>query len=369
MKKYFAMSIIAASVALAACSDDDDDDPVVDGGTTTDPVVTAPPATPGEGNTALDFVVNSESHQQLEDLVVAAGLADTLDDPAAQFTIFAPTDAAFEALETATPGTLAALSADTDALARVLKHHVLEGSIQSDEVIAGVSAVVEGEAPFSVPTLATGAPAQSLTFTANAEGTGYDITDGSGNVVPLTGPLDQNVAVEVEAPTTGVVHVIENVLLPVDADPVEEMTEEEMTEEEMTGEETTEPGVATGAGDEILATAGNAEIYRAGIVTHFTGNLDDQAWTFFVPNDTDLGAAGVTELSGAQMQAHIVSSSAIDPTTLAGSGSVTASDGGVYTVAVDEDGNTTVSGFAVELIGTGAMGAQIYSVAGVLGGS
>lgn len=368
MKKYFAMSIIAASVALAACSDDDDDevvpdpDMVVPAGPVdpdAEPVVDAPAATPGVGNTALDFVVNSPDHTTLTQLVVDAGLADTLDDPAEQFTIFAPTDAAFEAVDA---DFLAELSADTDRLARVLKHHVLPGSVQSMAIIEGVGGVADGEAPFTVATLANAAPAQSLAFTANEDGSGFQITDGAGNTVPLSGPLDLNVSTEVGAVTTGVVHVLDNVLLPQDADPVEETPP-------ATEEEVTPPAATGGAGDAALAAAGNAEIYRASLATHFDGSIDVQAWTFFVPSDEILSAAGVTALTVPQLQAHILSAGAIDPAALAAATSVSASDNAVYEVATDADGNVTVGGFAVELIGTGAAGAQIYSIAGVLPGA
>jgi len=377
MKKYFAMSIIAASVALAACSDDDDDDEVpmveapgmevpggeeVPGGGVGEPVVEAPEATPGEGNTALDFVVNSPDHATLTELVEAAGLADTLDNPAEQFTIFAPTDAAFEAVDA---DFLAELSADTDRLARVLKHHVLAGSVQSGAIIEGVGAVADGEAPFSVATLAEAAPAQSLAFTAAEDGSGFQITDGAGNTVPLSGPLDLNVSTEVGAVTTGVVHVLDNVLFPQDADDPVVETPPEGGE----GGENTPPAATGGAGDALLATAGNAEIFRAGLTTHQNGNIDTQAWTFFVPNDEILGAAGVTELSPAQLRAHILSAGPIDPAELAVASTVLASDTAVYDVATDADGNVTVGGFAVELIGTGAAGAQIYSIAGVLPGA
>ena len=372
MKKYFAMSIIAASVALAACSDDDDDEVVPDpdmvvpagpdAGPDAGPVgPMSPAATPGEGNTALDFVVNSPDHTTLTQLVVDAGLADTLDDPAEQFTIFAPTDAAFEAVDA---DALAALSADTDALARVLKHHVLAGSVQSGAIIEGVGAVADGEAPFSVATLADAAPAQSLVFTAAEDGSGFQITDGMENTVPLPAAgLDGNVSTEAGAVTTGVVHVIDNVLFPQDAEVVE--TPPEGGE----GGENTPPAATGGAGDAVLAAAGNAEIYRASLVTHFDGSIDAQAWTFFVPSDEILSAAGVTALTVPQLQAHILSAGAIDPASLAAATSVLASDTATYDVATDADGNVTVGGFAVELIGTGAAGAQIYSIDGVLPGA
>ena len=167
----------------------------------------------------LDFIVNSEDHGELELLLLGnPTLASTLDNPELEFTVFAPTDAAINAVD---PAIVDFLS-DPDnaaALERVLQNHVVAGSVQSGEIIAGVSAAAEGTA-FSLPTLAEAPPAQSLSFTANAEGTGYNITDGLNITVPLTGPLDQNLSTDVGAPTTGIVHVIENVLFPAQASDV-----------------------------------------------------------------------------------------------------------------------------------------------------
>ena len=171
--------------------------------------------TPGVGNTALDFIVNSDDHSTLAGLLLAnEALATTLDNPEQQFTIFAPTDAAIDALDQEIIDFLSAPENEA-ALERVLRYHVVAGSVQSMAIIDGVVAAESGQ--FSVPTLAEGEPAQSLTFTANAEGTGYNITDSLNITVPLTGPLDQNLSTDIEAPTTGIVHVIENVLRPAQA--------------------------------------------------------------------------------------------------------------------------------------------------------
>jgi len=56
-------------------------------------------------STVVEVVVNSENHTILEAAVVAAGLVETLSGEG-PFTIFAPTDAAFEALPEGTVETL-----------------------------------------------------------------------------------------------------------------------------------------------------------------------------------------------------------------------------------------------------------------------
>ncbi|MFT5045497.1 MAG: putative surface protein with fasciclin (FAS1) repeats, partial [Porticoccaceae bacterium] len=119
IKKYFALSVIAASVAIAGCSSDDNT-----------PAVVAFVATPGVGGSSYDFIVLSEDHTTLEVAINAAGLADTLDNPANAFTIFAPNNSAFTALDAdgdETTLTTAELiePANLAALVRILQYHVL----------------------------------------------------------------------------------------------------------------------------------------------------------------------------------------------------------------------------------------------------
>jgi transforming growth factor-beta-induced protein len=79
----------------------------------------------------------------LVDAVTAAGLVDTLsgDGP---FTVFAPVDAAFEALD---PATLqAALDDPTGLLTTVLTYHVVPGKITTDQFVdGGTLKTVQGE--------------------------------------------------------------------------------------------------------------------------------------------------------------------------------------------------------------------------------
>ncbi len=83
--------------------------------------------------TVVDVVVNSEDHMTLEAAVIAAELADDLsgDGP---FTVFAPTDAAFDALPA---GTVDALLMDpTGDLANILLYHVLGAQVLSTDLAA-----------------------------------------------------------------------------------------------------------------------------------------------------------------------------------------------------------------------------------------
>ena len=84
--------------------------------------------------TVVDIVVNSPDHNTLETAVIAAELADDLSGTG-PFTVFAPTDAAFAALD---PATLSALLADpTGDLATILSYHVVVGVADSSTITDG----------------------------------------------------------------------------------------------------------------------------------------------------------------------------------------------------------------------------------------
>ena len=84
--------------------------------------------------TVVDIIVNSPDHETLEAAVIAAELDDDLsgDGP---FTVFAPTDAAFDALPA---GVLDALLADpTGDLANILLYHVVGAEAFSGDLTDG----------------------------------------------------------------------------------------------------------------------------------------------------------------------------------------------------------------------------------------
>ena len=93
------------------------------------------PPTPAT-NSVYDIVSNSNDHTTLETAINACGLDGTLSGPG-PFTLFAPTDAAFNALPA---GTVAALLNDIPALTDILKHHVLGDSVMSTMLSNGMMA-------------------------------------------------------------------------------------------------------------------------------------------------------------------------------------------------------------------------------------
>lgn len=96
----------------------------------------------------VDIVAADDNFNTLHTAIVAAGLADTLASADNSFTVFAPTDAAFAALESASPGTIASLLADPQgALSQVLLYHVVNGELNSAAVVGSSSLTsLQGEA-------------------------------------------------------------------------------------------------------------------------------------------------------------------------------------------------------------------------------
>ena len=90
--------------------------------------------------TIVDIASSNEDFSTLVTAVTEAGLVDTLSGEG-PFTVFAPTNAAFEALPA---GTLDSLLADPQgALTDVLSLHVISGEINSEAAIAAAGTNVE----------------------------------------------------------------------------------------------------------------------------------------------------------------------------------------------------------------------------------
>jgi uncharacterized surface protein with fasciclin (FAS1) repeats len=140
--------------------------------------------------TIADLVTGNPDFSTLAAAVNVAGLGMTLasDGP---FTVFAPTNAAFDKLEAANPGILASLLADPATLSKVLLYHVV-----ADKVTSGEVAPLVGE---SVPTALEG---QYITVASSTEGVGIKVNEANITEVDILA-------------TNGVVHVIDSVLVPV----------------------------------------------------------------------------------------------------------------------------------------------------------
>ena len=88
-----------------------------------------------DDSTVMDIISNSPVHNTLQAAIEAAELVDALNGTG-PFTVFAPTDAAFEALPA---GTLAALLADpAGQLTQILLYHVIGAQVLSSDLVSDV---------------------------------------------------------------------------------------------------------------------------------------------------------------------------------------------------------------------------------------
>ena len=143
----------------------------------------------------VDNAVNSRDHTTLVAAVKAAGLVDTLKS-AGPFTVFAPTNAAFDALPAGTVETL--LKPENKAtLAKVLTYHVVPGRLDA-EALGKMVKASGGRA-----TLKT---ASGGNLYATASGPNVMITDDKGGSAMVT--------VANVYQSNGVIHVVNKVLLP-----------------------------------------------------------------------------------------------------------------------------------------------------------
>ena len=90
-----------------------------------DQVILPPPAVTDSTQTIVDIALADANFSTLVAALTAADLVTTLSDETATFTVFAPTNAAFDKIE---DSALEALLADTDALTDVLLKHVISGA-------------------------------------------------------------------------------------------------------------------------------------------------------------------------------------------------------------------------------------------------
>jgi uncharacterized surface protein with fasciclin (FAS1) repeats len=139
--------------------------------------------------------VNSKDHTTLVAAVKAAGLVPTLEGPG-PFTVFAPTNEAFDALPAGTVSTLLKPE-NKPTLTKILTYHVVSGKYDTSELMA---LIAKGNGTATLPTVA----GPDLTFTQS--GTDIDVHDTSGDVAVITIPnVNQS---------NGVIQVVDKVLLP-----------------------------------------------------------------------------------------------------------------------------------------------------------
>jgi len=172
------LSLTLLSCGLIDNDDDDDDD------------------NDSDKLTITETAAGDDRFETLVTALQAAGLDDDLDGTG-PFTVFAPTDDAFDALEAASPGTLTFLldPLNQNVLIDILQFHVIQGNVSSTDAIAR-----------------DGTSAEML----NGSLLRIDVVDSSV-VLSLNGNREATVTItDIEA-SNGVIHVIDAVLDPNDS--------------------------------------------------------------------------------------------------------------------------------------------------------
>ena len=183
MKKNILVVLFAMAIALSAMAASDNKDPMV-GGAAMYPT-----------KNIVENAVNSKDHTTLVAAVKAAGLVDTLESPG-PFTVFAPTNEAFDKLPAGTVEMLVKPE-NKDTLFKILTYHVVAGRVSSNDLAKLIKA---GGGKASLKTV------QGETLTASMQGKNIVLTDEKGgtSMVTIANVFQSN----------GVIHVVDTVLMP-----------------------------------------------------------------------------------------------------------------------------------------------------------
>ena len=238
-------------------------------------------------DTIVDVVVNDDRFDTLETAVIAAGLVDTLNGPG-PFTVFAPTDDAFAAMDQATLN--AALADPQGLLTEVLTYHVVDGTVPADAVVG-------------------------LSTATTLDGRIATIEVVDGNVI-LNG--NAQVIITDIAVANGVIHVIDTVLLP----PTDSIVDVVVNDDRF----------------DTLETA----VIAAGLVDTLNG---DGPFTVFAPTDDAFAAMDQATLNAALadpqglltdvLTYHVVGGAAVPSDVVTGMSSATTLQGGDVMISIN----------------------------------
>jgi uncharacterized surface protein with fasciclin (FAS1) repeats len=143
----------------------------------------------------VENAVNSKDHTTLVAAVKAAGLVETLEGPG-PFTVFAPTNEAFDKLPAGTVDTLLKPE-NLDQLKKILTYHVVAGKLTSKDIAKQIKA---GGGKAMLTTVEGGK------LTAMMQDGKLVLTDEKGgtSTVTIANVIQSN----------GVIHVVDTVLMP-----------------------------------------------------------------------------------------------------------------------------------------------------------
>jgi uncharacterized surface protein with fasciclin (FAS1) repeats len=143
----------------------------------------------------IDNAINSKDHTTLVAAVKAAGLVETLQSKG-PFTVFAPTNAAFDKLPAGTVDNLVKPE-NKSTLTSILTYHLVPGKLDSKELMKWIK---KGNGKTELTTVEGG----RLWILQNANG--LWVKDEKGNTAQIT--------IKDVYQSNGVIHVIDTVLMP-----------------------------------------------------------------------------------------------------------------------------------------------------------
>ncbi len=181
--KKLKFAVLAAGVAMFAATAAHAQNPMVGG------------APMYANKNIVENAVNSKDHTTLVAAVKAAGLVDTLESPG-PFTVFAPTNEAFDKLPAGTVDTLLKPE-NKDTLVKVLTYHVVKGKYTAKDI---EKMIKKGGGKATLTTV-EGEP-----LTATMSDGKLMLTDAKGGMATVT--------IANVMQSNGVIHVIDTVLMP-----------------------------------------------------------------------------------------------------------------------------------------------------------
>jgi uncharacterized surface protein with fasciclin (FAS1) repeats len=147
------------------------------------------------GGTIAETVASSKDHSTLFAALKAGSLVEILKG-SGPYTVFAPTNAAFDKLPAGTVESL--LKPESKAtLAAILTYHVVMGKISAEEILAKIK---EGDGSATLTTV------QGGVLKASLKGSNVVLTDEKGGMSMVT-TADMN-------QSNGVIHVVDAVVMP-----------------------------------------------------------------------------------------------------------------------------------------------------------
>ena len=187
-------AVSAAALTAAACSNNEA--PATEPATPATDTAAMAPETPAATGNIVAVAQGNGDFSTLVSAVTAAGLGETLSGPG-PFTVFAPTNAAFDKVPAATRDQLMSPPGKAD-LTKILTYHVVPGRVDAATLTQQIQ---QGGGSAELTTVQGG----KLTARAGADGS-VTLTDAKGNTARV-------VTTDVAA-TNGVIHAIDTVVMP-----------------------------------------------------------------------------------------------------------------------------------------------------------